>query len=77
MSNRVLIVDDDANLLAGLRRQFRNGFDLHLAQGGAEALAQVASEGRSRLSWWTCGCREWTAFPCSASCSARHPTRYA
>ncbi len=45
MSNRVLIVDDDANLLAGLRRQFRNGFDLHLAQGGAEALAQVASEG--------------------------------
>jgi len=45
MSNRVLIVDDDANLLAGLRRQLRNGFDLHLAQGGADALETVAAEG--------------------------------
>lgn len=44
MNNRVLIVDDDAHLLAGLRRQFRNGFDLHLAQGGVEALTLVASE---------------------------------
>jgi response regulator RpfG family c-di-GMP phosphodiesterase len=44
MNKRVLIVDDDANLLAGLRRQFRNGFDLHFAQGGVEALTLVASE---------------------------------
>jgi response regulator RpfG family c-di-GMP phosphodiesterase len=44
LSDRVLIVDDDANLLAGLRRQFREGFNLRLAQGGAEALELVASE---------------------------------
>lgn len=44
MNKRVLVVDDDANLLAGLRRQFRTGFDLHFAQGGVEALTMVASE---------------------------------
>ena len=45
MSGRVLIVDDDTNLLAGLRRQFRNRFDLVLATGGEEALAMLDEEG--------------------------------
>jgi response regulator RpfG family c-di-GMP phosphodiesterase len=45
MSGRVLIVDDDTNLLAGLRRQFRNRFDLHVATGGDEALALATKEG--------------------------------
>ena len=45
MSTRVLIVDDDTNLLAGLRRQFRNRFDLHFATGGDEALAAIDTEG--------------------------------
>lgn len=45
MNKRVLIVDDDANLLSGLRRQFRNGFDLYCAQGGVEALTLVGSDG--------------------------------
>jgi response regulator RpfG family c-di-GMP phosphodiesterase len=45
MSGRALIVDDDINLLAGLKRQFRGQFDLHTASGGQEALALVEKEG--------------------------------
>jgi FixJ family two-component response regulator len=35
---RVLIVDDEPNVLQGLRRQLRNEFDLELAVGGAEGI---------------------------------------
>ncbi len=41
MSGKVLIVDDDANLIAGLRRQLRKQYDLMTAQGGEEALAAI------------------------------------
>lgn len=44
-ANRILIVDDDVNLLAGLRRYFGKRFDLAVAQGGEEALAAVAASG--------------------------------
>lgn len=37
MSDRVLIVDDDANLLQGLRRQLRKKFKLKFAEGGEAA----------------------------------------
>jgi response regulator RpfG family c-di-GMP phosphodiesterase len=37
-SEKVLIVDDDANLLAGLRRQLRGRFNVTTALGGREAL---------------------------------------
>lgn len=39
MSKKVLVVDDDANLLAGIRRQLRRVYDLTTVQGGEEALA--------------------------------------
>ena len=45
MTEKVLIVDDDANLLAGLKRQFRKQFDLSIAQSGEQALDLVESEG--------------------------------
>ena len=41
MEDRVLIVDDDPNLLSSLRRQLIDHFDLTLAQGGKEALLAV------------------------------------
>ncbi len=37
MSEKVLIVDDDANLLQGLRRQLRKKFDMKFAEGGVVA----------------------------------------
>ena len=37
MNEKVLIVDDDANLLQGLRRQLRKKFDLTFADGGLAA----------------------------------------
>ncbi len=42
MGAKVLIVDDDVNLLSGLRRNLRTRFDMLTAAGGAEALEQIA-----------------------------------
>ena len=45
-SSRVLLVDDDLNLLDGLRRQLRGTFELATAQGGHEALDVLRTAGR-------------------------------
>ena len=45
MSEKVLFVDDDQNILASYQRVFRKQFTLHTAMGGEEALAVVASHG--------------------------------
>ena len=45
MTERVLFVDDDANILAGYRRQLRKRFDLHTAEGGAEGLELLKQKG--------------------------------
>lgn len=45
MPGKVLIIDDDDNLLAGLRRQFRKQFDLSTASSGEQALTLVESQG--------------------------------
>lgn len=42
---KVLFVDDDENLLSGMRRQLRGKFDLHTANGGQAALDLVGQEG--------------------------------
>lgn len=42
MSERILLVDDDPNLLSALTRQLRRHFDVASAQGGTEALDVVA-----------------------------------
>lgn len=43
MADRILVIDDDHNLLSGLRRQLNDTFDITTAQGGAEALNEVQS----------------------------------
>ena len=44
MKPRILLVDDDPLLLAGLKRQLRRHFRIETAPGGAEALALVQGE---------------------------------
>lgn len=41
MPEKILLVDDDPNLLSALQRQLRRRFDLTIAEGGEEALAKV------------------------------------
>ena len=45
MTERVLFVDDDSNILAGYRRQLRKRFDLHTAASGAEGLETLKAKG--------------------------------
>ena len=45
MSERVLFVDDDKNILAAYRRHLRKRFDFHTAVGPEEALALVRETG--------------------------------
>lgn len=45
MSERILFVDDDANVLASYTRQLRKRFKFVTAQGGDAALAAVGSDG--------------------------------
>jgi response regulator RpfG family c-di-GMP phosphodiesterase len=42
---RVLFVDDEPNVLASARRQFRKDFDVHTADSGAAGLAILATAG--------------------------------
>ncbi len=45
MTEKVLLIDDEANVLAGLKRQFRGHFDVFTAEGGEPALDLVKCEG--------------------------------
>ena len=45
MKDKVLLVDDDAMVLAGLKRQLRNQFSIDTALSGEEALKQVRENG--------------------------------
>jgi len=45
MSEKILFVDDDENLLASYQRQLRNKFPLAIASGGDHGLRLIASEG--------------------------------
>ncbi len=45
MSERVLCVDDEPNVLAGYQRQLRKEFDLSIAVGGEEGLATMTQRG--------------------------------
>jgi DNA-binding NarL/FixJ family response regulator len=45
LSNRVLFVDDEPNVLDGIRRQLRNRLDLETATGAAAGLALIESKG--------------------------------
>jgi response regulator RpfG family c-di-GMP phosphodiesterase len=45
MSERILLVDDDPNLLAGCRRNLHGKFDVTTAEGGQKALNTLAQDG--------------------------------
>lgn len=45
MNNRVLFVDDEPNVLDGIRRQLRNRVEIETATGAAAGLALIASKG--------------------------------
>jgi response regulator RpfG family c-di-GMP phosphodiesterase len=45
MSQQILLVDDDANVLAGFQRTLRKQFSIDTAASGAQALAKLKSEG--------------------------------
>jgi len=45
MSEKILFVDDEVNILDGLRRTLRGKFDVDTAVSGAEALAMIRSNG--------------------------------
>lgn len=45
MSNKILFVDDDANLLAGCQRTLRKDFTIDTALGGEQALALIEQHG--------------------------------
>ncbi len=45
MTMRILCVDDDPNILQGIRRQFRKTFSIETAGGGAEGLELIATKG--------------------------------
>ena len=44
-TEKILLVDDDPNLLAGIRRQFRGTYDITTATSGPEALELLAGKG--------------------------------
>ena len=45
MTDKILFVDDEPNVLAGFERLFRKDYTLATAQSGAEALAKIAQSG--------------------------------
>ncbi len=45
MEEKILIVDDDNNLLSGMKRQLRNKYQISTAEGGEAALDLVKSDG--------------------------------
>ncbi len=45
MTQKILCVDDDANILQGYKRALRKDFDISIAEGGEQGLAMIAQEG--------------------------------
>lgn len=45
MSNKVLVVDDEVNILHSIRRGLRGSFELDLAEGGLAALQRLRNDG--------------------------------
>jgi len=45
MKAKILLVDDDAMILSGLKRQLRKQFDIETAQSGEDAIEMIAQNG--------------------------------
>ena len=44
MKERILLVDDEPNVLSGYKRHLRRDYNVFLAEGGPQALSMIASE---------------------------------
>ena len=75
MTHRVLVVDDDPQILRALRINLSaHGYHVLLAPDGAAAL-RAAADGRRTSSSWTSACRTWTAPRSSPACAAGRAAR--
>ena len=45
MTDKVLLVDDEPNILSGFKRHLRKRYDLHVAVGGEAALKMISTDG--------------------------------
>ncbi len=61
MCNRVLLVDDEVNLLQSIRRNLRGRYDLTLAEGGAAGLEHLKTMARLPSLSAICKCPKSTA----------------
>ncbi len=69
---RVLVVDDDRSVRDALRRALTlGGYEVQMAEGGQQALAQVADRARPTRSCSTSACPTSTASRSAGGCAAR------
>ena len=62
MPSKVLIVDDEPNIVISLQFLMRKaGFETSVARDGDEALREVDAFGPDRVFWGS----DWTRLPCS------------
>lgn len=62
MSDAVLFVDDEVNVVEGFKRQLRKEFTLDTAVGPEEGLKALADVGPLPWSCPTVRCRVWTGW---------------
>ena len=62
MAEKILLVDDEPNVLDGYRRTLGREFALETAVGGRKR--SRCWQRKVRMRWWCriCGCQEWMAF---------------
>jgi len=58
--DRVLFVDDEPNVLDGIRRQLRNRVEIETATSAAAGLSLIKAQGPFAVVVSTCVCRKWT-----------------
>ena len=51
VSEKILLVDDDPNVLAGYRRQLRKSIEFEVAEGGAQGLEILARLIHPEIQW--------------------------
>lgn len=56
MKEKILLVDDEPNVLSGYKRGLRQRFDVFTAEGGERVWRLSSATDRLLLSWLTCGC---------------------
>ena len=73
VKDRVLFVDDEPNVLDGIRRQLRNRVDLGDREQRCGRLELIRIAGPFAVVSPTCACRRWTARASSRACNEIAP----